>query len=116
MMGIALLLIGAIFWLIYTANTFKVSEDNGNPILLNTWLKYIFYGFAGFLLFIIIQIAYNYAIATTMSSGIISALGTTYQLFIYLGVITLFLLFFGIFGNLAYKCIRWLKEYFTKRG
>lgn len=107
-LGILVALIGFMFWLIYTAKTLNTSDDRGSPILINSGIKLILYGLAGFACFTLIQIAYGFDMTN-------SSMTTMYNFMLTVGTILLILVGTGTFFNWGYKAVEWVRERFQQR-
>lgn len=113
--AIILGLVGVIFWLVYTANTLKTTNEAGQAVPINTMVKMLMYGFAGFGVFVVIQIAYGFSIANAFDSIITTTLRSNYSLMLYGGILLLFLILFGIIGNVSTKALEWFRSRFNPR-
>lgn len=101
--SIIIALIGFAFWLVYVANTFNTKTDKNETIYTNTLLKILCYSAAAFVAYMTVQLAYSFGSEHGFSQGILDQLMTNQNLVMWFGLIVLFLLFFGVFGNVAVK-------------
>lgn len=106
-------LVGFAFWLIYTAGTLNVKNDAGQVIYLNSLIKTICYAGASFIAYITIQLSYSFASVRSYHQGILDQLMASQNLIMWLGIIILLIIVFGVFGNLAYNIAKnagtWIK-------
>lgn len=114
-LGIAVFVIGIMFWLIYTAGTLNTKNDAGDTVPLNILIKMILYGLAGFVAYVAVQLAYGYALSQQLASSILNTLQVQYSLVLNLLLLTGFLILFGTLGNLGMQLIQWFKEKYDPR-
>lgn len=113
--AVALLLVGFMFWLIYTANTLRTTTDDGKAVPINNLVKIIMYGGAAFTAFIVIQVAYGFSITESLGLAITNTLNVQFGFVAWLLIILLFIILFGVMGNVGIKAIGWLQERFNPR-
>jgi hypothetical protein len=114
MIPIAIIVIGLLFWLIYTANNLNIKDKEGNIVPLNALIKTVMYWFSFFIFFVSVQVALGKAIDDGIST-ITSTMNVLYQFTLYVGVLLLVLVLIGTIGNVGIGLVNWLKDNYNPR-
>lgn len=97
--GIAILVVGMLFWFIYVANTINTRDDNGKTVPINSYIQMILYAIAAFLAFFTSGLVFAYANEAGLSDSLKQALSMQMALISWASIILGFLILFGLAIN-----------------
>jgi len=109
MIAIALILVGVMFFLIYISTKLETRNEKDEVIPLNSLIVMIFWTMAGYIAFFIVQLSAGIALVQGFDNQIVSSILGIHQFVNAATIIMLFILFFGVFINIAVSAIDWLQ-------